>query len=372
MSSNSSYSNSSEVRTTRYAIKANIETTRYFDSPLPDIEQQVAQNTQDISDLQLQLDLKENVSDHEADAEELRSSVSELSSELITKESIIAHNTDISPLQSAINLKEDATAHANDVSSLQSSLSDLSASVALKEDISAHNADITTLQSDISDCQRNISITRIDLSTVSSEVGYLSQDLTSLSSTVSTNTSNIATNTFNIATNTTEINNIKGLIGNIPINPYEGLYTSIYDSVSRAALQYNYAIGSMIFWVSSNIYTTVINNNDQNYQINDDVTSIILPGTIKQLNSDGTINQVIRKILYKIEAVNSDSRKVMNTLTTITTLPDVYSLDLDLTGAPNLKYYNLFEGLQELTLSSNSIEAPPFQLPLYNPLNNPL
>ena len=35
----STFSNSNDVRTTRYTIKANVETTRYFNSPDTDIEQ---------------------------------------------------------------------------------------------------------------------------------------------------------------------------------------------------------------------------------------------------------------------------------------------------------------------------------------------
>ena len=56
----SSSPQSSDVRTTRYTIKANVETTRYFVSPETDIEHQVNENTQDISAIQAQLLLKEN------------------------------------------------------------------------------------------------------------------------------------------------------------------------------------------------------------------------------------------------------------------------------------------------------------------------
>ena len=48
----SSTSNSLDIRTTRYTIKANVEKTRYFNSPDTDIEQQVEQNSEDIAALQ--------------------------------------------------------------------------------------------------------------------------------------------------------------------------------------------------------------------------------------------------------------------------------------------------------------------------------
>ena len=111
MSTNSSeYNNSSEVLTTRYAINANIETTRYFDSPLPDIEQQVTQNTQDINDLQSQINLKENISDHQTNINLLDASICELETEVadldLKKESVSDHIADISTLQTSINGKE--------------------------------------------------------------------------------------------------------------------------------------------------------------------------------------------------------------------------------------------------------------------------
>ena len=66
-SSDISSPQSSDVRTTRYTIKANVETTRYFVSPETDIEHQVNENTEDIAAIQAQLLLKENITDHDSD-----------------------------------------------------------------------------------------------------------------------------------------------------------------------------------------------------------------------------------------------------------------------------------------------------------------
>ena len=55
-SSAASYaSTSTDVETTRYTIKANIETTKYFNPPFPDVEEQVNQNTTDINDIKTRL-----------------------------------------------------------------------------------------------------------------------------------------------------------------------------------------------------------------------------------------------------------------------------------------------------------------------------
>ena len=66
---------SNEVRTTRYTIKANVETTRYFISPETDIEHQVNENTEDIAALQTQLLLKENINDHDEDISAINTAI---------------------------------------------------------------------------------------------------------------------------------------------------------------------------------------------------------------------------------------------------------------------------------------------------------
>ena len=94
---------STDVKTTRYTIKANIETTCYFNPPFPDIEDQVNQNTQDISDLKTQINLKENIADHQTDMTTINNEFIEVQGQINDKESILAHNTDISTLQPNIN-----------------------------------------------------------------------------------------------------------------------------------------------------------------------------------------------------------------------------------------------------------------------------
>lgn len=244
---------SSDIETTRYTIKANIETTRYFNSPETDIEQQVNQNTQDISDIKTDLNT--------------------ITNEVSTKESITSHNSDISNLQSQIN----STASA----------------LELKESTTSHNTDIS---------------------------------------------------------------NIQASIASIPINPYEGLFYSRYGG-NNVIIEFNYNLGNMIFWPDGTglgSYNTSINNVDttNHVELSSDIETLILPGTIKKLNSDGTINTIIRKLYYVLDPTTTPGRKLLNNLKTITVLPDVWRIELNCLGTPNLSSLNLFNGLQKLSLGN--------------------
>ena len=191
------------------------------------------------------------------------------------------------------------------------------------------------------------------ISTNTTNIATNTTDITNLKSRVSTCETNISTNSTNISNNTTEINNIKN-------NLYDALYRSVYASGNnRAAIEYNYGLGKIIYWWSSgmSIYVSAINNTDESFHLSDDVQSLMLPGTIKQLKSDGTLNGIINKLYYAIDEVDGgSSRKELRYLTTITVLPDVYSINFNLNAAPRVMNLNLFEGLQELTL--HGYESP--------------
>ena len=112
---------------------------------------------------------------------------------------------------------------------------------------------------------------------------------------------------------------------------------------------------SKIFWAKCHCrvsaHVTAINNANDNYQLSYDVQSLILPGTIKQLRSDGTVRAILNRIEYDIDEVDGgSSRKELRYLTTITVLPDVYKINFNLNAAPSVMNLNLFEGLQELEL----------------------
>ena len=167
---------------------------------------------------------------------------------------------------------------------------------------------------------------------------------------INENITNISTNASSIVRNTTEINNIKNQLSGIPINPYEGLYSYVYNG-NKPIINYNYNFGYLLYWKgNNNKQFCAINDNEH---LNQNVTDIILPGHVKKLNSDGTINEIVNNIYYTIDAPSEtgDIRQSLPNLTNITTEPSVIQIQCNLSGAPNLRYFNLFEGLQILKLS---------------------
>ena len=251
----SSSTGSSDVETTRYTIKANIETTKYFNPPFPDVEEQVNQNTTDINDIKTRL---------------------------------------------------------NDLS-----------------------VRVTTDETNINE----------------------------LSASVSTNTSNINELSASVSTNISNINDldasvlsIENTISSIPINPYEGLFYSKFAN-QYVIIEFNYGIGSLIFWgdgTGLGSYNTAINNVESGYhcELSDDIISLTLPGTIKKLNSDGSVNSVIRKLYYTLDPTTISGRKTLNNLKTITVLPDVWRIDFNSSSTPYLTSLNLFNGLEKISLTN--------------------
>ena len=220
-----------DVRVTKYLSKPNAETTKYF--------------TQDSYDI-----------------DELEQQVSNLQTEVDSKESSSDHATDISNLQASINSKESSSNHAADISNLQNQ------------------------------------------------------------------------------------------INSIPINPYEGLFYSRYCG-NYVIIEFNYNIGNMIFWENDDDndgYITSVNNADTDYCIYSTTTNLILPGIIKIINSDGSVNSIVNRIRY--DAENYSWRKNLNNLKIITILPDVWKINFDLTKIPNLSSLNLFNGLEKIIISN--------------------
>ena len=208
-------------------------------------------------------------------------------------------------------------------------------------------SEITNLKGRVSNCEQNLSIARVDIASNSSTIRYVNEDLTTL-------TNRVSTDETNITNNTTEINNIKSQLNSIPINPYEGLYSYVYDNNVR--LNYNYNFGYLIYWKRTGKWFCAINDNDF---LNQNTTDIILPGHVKKLNSDGTINEIISDVYYFLNAPaeTGNIRQSLPNLKTITTLPDVNTLDIDILGAQNLYYFNLMNGLKIIKLKLSSTEG---------------
>ena len=107
----------------------------------------------------------------------------------------------------------------------------------------------------------------------------------------------------------------------------------------------------MIFWPDgdgNNSYNTSINNVDKchNVQLSSNIKSLTLPGTIKKINSNGTVNSIKNKLYYTLDPVLS-SRKTLNNLKIITFLPDVWKIVLDCSAALKLSSLNIFNGLEK-------------------------
>ena len=107
-------STSSDIRTTRYTNKANVETTHYFNS--------FETNIQNIEAIQAQLFLKENINYHNNDIDVINTSLYKLSTNVNLKENIIDHNNDISKIQSLINTKKSIIDHVADITNLQTQI----------------------------------------------------------------------------------------------------------------------------------------------------------------------------------------------------------------------------------------------------------
>ena len=183
---------------------------------------------------------------------------------------------------------------------------------------------------------------------------------------ITNNTTNISTNTTditnlknrvsncenNISTNTTNISNLQAQINGMSNNPYEGYYYSIYTDAgtSRAKIRYNYNIGDMMFWYNGAYWQAVVNDTYLGPLINQDIKDITLPSHVKQIDQNGNVTKYIDNITYYIETGNN--RMTMNSLITLTTEPDVRRLNIDITAAPNLRYFNLLEGLQEIKINN--------------------
>ena len=151
-----------------------------------------------------------------------------------------------------------------------------------------------------------------------------------------------------------DISNLQNQINSIPINPYEGLYYFVYGtSLTNPVMIFNYNKGKMIFWENDDDndgYITSVNNADTDYCIFSTTTNLILPGSIKIINSDGSVNSIVNRIRY--DAENYSWRKTLNNLKIITILPDVWKINFDLTMIPNLSSLNLFNGLEKISLSN--------------------
>ena len=210
---------STDVNTTKYLYKPNVETTRYFvNDGGADIAEQVARNTANIEINSIKIDALTTV------VENNTSDISDIKDRLDVDEILINDNS--------TNISTNTT------------------------NISTNTTDITNLKDRVSNCENNIS------------------------------------------TNTTNISNLQSQISNLNLgSPYEGYYYSLYNDTTHPVIQFNYNKGRMIYWSDSSRYKSAVNDVGENC-INTSVKELTLPGNIKLLNSDNTVNQYMSDIIY--------------------------------------------------------------------------
>ena len=184
--------------------------------------------------------------------------------------------------------------------------------------------------------------TKLKFYKIINETPILNSNLTNLSSEVpicETEIENLTTRMDTAEENITALKN-KTL--------YEGLFAPVYNGAT-ALINYNYNKGYIKYWKQNDVWMAAINDSKSSgIQINDDIEDIIIPNNVKRLNEDGTVAEYVKNINYQINTGNY--RKVLNSLKNLTTMPDVYSLDINLSKAPSLRYFNLMEGLQKFSL----------------------
>ena len=255
----------------------------------------------------------------------------------------------------------------------------LSSIQTLNNEVISINSDISTINTNLQTTNSNVSTNTTNIQNNSNDIDNLSSEVNTLTSETSTNTTNISTNTndisdlktrmttaegtltsveSNITTNTNDISSLQSQISALSVgSAFEGYYYSIYSDAgsSRAKIRYNYNIGDMMFWHNSSRWQAVINDTYLGPLINQNIKGITLPSRIKRIAEDGSVAQHLDTLTYLIEAPSeSGNRMTMNNLKTLTTEPDIKRLEINLTAAPNLSYFNLLEGLQILKLSYSS------------------
>ena len=230
----------------------------------------------------------------------------------------------------------------------------------LERKVQQNTEDISTLNGEVSNISIQVQTNTTNITTNSTDISGLKTRMSTAESNISTNTSNISSLQSQVnakessSSHDTDIANLQSQINSLDLgSPYEGLYKPLYRR-NGAIIEFNYNIGKLVYWTDSqdnNRIITSINNVDGDIQIDDNTESLILPGTIKILNADGSIYSIGRGIKYYIDEVVNTQRKIMSNLKSLTFLPGVYKIDLVLSSAPNLSSLNLFSGLEEISLS---------------------
>ena len=267
---------------------------------------------------------------------------------------VVDINTDITTINSDITTINSNV--SNNTTNIQNNSNDISN---LSSEVNTNTTNITTNTTDISDlktrmttAEGNISTNTNNISTNTTDISNLKTRMTAAENNINTNTTNISTKESKTSHNT-DIQNLRNQINNLNLgSPFEGYYYSIYPGMNtRCMVEYNYNKGKMMYANDGSGNWKAALNDVYGTYMDMSIKDLILPGNVKQISSSGTITAYVSDITYVIDSTTERYREVMPNLTTITTEPNVYKISFELSAAPNLRYFNLLEGLQEIYLS---------------------
>ena len=280
-----------EINTTKFLVKPNVETTRYFTPSDPS------------EDIWRELDKKENITDHNADMTTINNNITNI-------------NTNITNIDSRVTTNETNITNINN-------------------DITTINNNITTI---------NTNITNIDSRVTTNET-----NITNIDSQVTTNTTNITQNTTDITNIKNQLNNLD------TGTKFEGEYYAQFflnNDYTMAVL--NYDKGRLLYYREDTyILYCVLNDKSYDNLLRTTTKDLTLPVYVKQFSRTGSKINLFKIKTYKIEsAVNNNYRRVID-LESVTVPTGIQIINFELIGAPSLKFFNLMEGLTSITINGN-------------------
>lgn len=248
------------------------------------------------------------------------------------------------------------------------------------EQVEQNTQDITDIKTRLTTDETNISNNTINISNNTTDISNNTTDITDIKTRLTTDETNISTNTTNISTNTTNISNLDSRVSvnetNIEYlmnhigndNPYEGDYYSIYyddGGDNKGMIVFNYDKGRLLYWnEGAALWRCSVNDKNIENLLSEYVTELSLPSHVKRLNEDGSVNCVMYKLEYLIEATTGrNDRKLLSELKTLT-IPQgvIYRIFIDIQPIPSIQCINLAEGLEEFVLNGDTTGSCPNQL----------
>lgn len=251
-----------------------------------------------------------------------------ISEDLNLKEDISSHDTDIANLISQINLKENITDHDTDINNINTALN-------TKESKTDHDTDMTNINTALNN--------KVSSSTYAQGMTNVNTELALKES---------------ITAHNADITQLSNAINNLQTNLFQGDQKPALKNNVRPGVILNYNLGGILFWDEDG-HGASLNNIDGEFTLNPNITSLTLPTNIKSPNGQTNIGELI----YKIDGPTNTRQRLPN-LKSISVPTGVKKINFDLSATPNLKYFNLMEGLEELILSSPSlITIPSLKIP---------